>query len=174
MQNKENIDKEENEVDETTDASVNPPSGDWETKCAEMDHKYKLALADYQNLLKQSTKDRRDAILYSNEALILELLPIYDNLKYSVAHASGDGTDQWLVGISHVCQQFKKALEDAGVTEIITSDTAFDPVSMEAVENRETEDAKLDHKVADELKGGYKLHDKVIVPARVAVYKLKS
>ena len=45
---------------------------------------------------------------------------------------------------------------------------------MEAVETKETEDETQDEVVAEELKSGYQLHDKVIIPARVAVYKLKT
>ncbi len=153
-------------VNQTGDGAEN------DARLAELDHKYKLALADYQNLLKQSAKDRRDSILYANEALILELLPVYDNFKLSLKHSGGEGNEQWLVGIQHVIQQFKKALEDAGVKEIITDGQPFDPITMEAVENRPTSNEAQDEMVAEELKGGYMLHDKVITPARVAVYKL--
>ncbi len=138
-----------------------------------VDHKYKLALADYQNLLKQGVKDRRDAILYANEALILELLPVYDNLKLSFKH-SGEDNQAWLTGLQHVIQQFKKVLEEAGVVEIKTENQFFDPTSMEAVETRTTNDKKLDGLVAEELKGGYSLNEKVIIPARVAVYALAT
>lgn len=141
-------------------------------QCAELDHKYKLALADYQNLVRQSAKERRDTILYANEALILELLPVYDNLKLSVKHSGGQGNESWLTGVTHVIQQFKKVLEEAGVKEITTVGQTFDPVTMEAVENREATEEAQENTVAEELKGGYLLNEKVITPARVAVYKL--
>lgn len=138
----------------------------------DFEHKYKLALADYQNLLKQTAKDRRDSILYANQALILEMLPVYDNLKLSVKHGGEESSNQWLSGITYVIAQFKKALEDAGVKEVLTAGQPFDPATMEAVENRPTEDKKIDGQVAEELKGGYLLNEKVLIPARVAVYKL--
>ena len=139
--------------------------------CDELDHKYKLALADYQNLLRQTTKERKDTILYANESLILNLLPVYDNLKLSLQHAEADKQQPWFIGISHIIQQFKKLLEENGVKEIMTLDKKFDPITMEAVENRSTSEKDQDGKVAEELKGGYYLHDKVIIPGRVAVYK---
>ncbi len=154
------------EGSETSAAEENqPPAEDFE-------HKYKLALADYQNLLKQTAKDRRDSILYANQALILEMLPIYDNLKLSMKHGGEESSNQWLSGITYVIAQFKKALEDAGVKEVQTAGLPFDPATMEAVENRETDDKKSDGLVAEELKGGYLLNEKVLIPARVAVYKL--
>lgn len=140
-------------------------------QCAELEHKYKLALADYQNLVRQTATDRRNTILYANEALVLDLLPVYDNLKLSVKHSGGQGNESWLTGVTHVIQQFKKVLEEAGVQEIITTGKPFDPATMEAVENRDTADVSQENLVAEELKGGYLLNEKVITPARVAVYK---
>src|SRR5680860_1277033 len=47
----------------------------------DFENMYKRALADYQNLLKQSAQDRQDFVKYANEGLILEMIPVYDNLK---------------------------------------------------------------------------------------------
>lgn len=138
---------------------------------AELEHKYKLALADYQNLLKQTAKERVELALYANEGLILELLPVYENLKLSLAHFPQDGPGQWKIGLEHVLNQFKKVLQENGVIEIETTDKKFDHSLMEAVETRETDDEKLDDMVCEEVKGGYMLHNKVLIPARVAVYK---
>lgn len=159
---------------ENTDTKIPPNNEDWRAKAEEFEHKYKLALADYQNLLKQSVKDRRDTVMYANQSLILDLLPVYDNLKLSLQHAGDPKENQWLQGIGHVISQFKKCLEDAGVKEIVTVGQKFDPVSMEAVETRITKDTKQEDMVAEELKGGYMLNEKILMPARVAVYKLNN
>lgn len=165
-------------IDEQASGGDEPLTADsadtWQARAEEFEHKYKLALADYQNLLKQSAKDRRDSIMYANQALVLEILPIYDNLKLSVKHGGDESANRWLSGITYVIAQFKKALEEAGVKEIATAGQAFDPLSMEAVETRDTDSKKLDGTVAEELKGGYMLNDKVLIPARVAVYKLAN
>src|SRR3989339_557833 len=47
------------------------------------EHRYKRALADYQNLVKRSTEERMEFIKYSNEQILLEILPVYENLKIS-------------------------------------------------------------------------------------------
>jgi molecular chaperone GrpE (heat shock protein) len=78
------------------------------------------------------------------------------------------------VGLEHVLAQFKRSLAENGVEEIETKDKRFDHALMEAVETRETTDEKQDDMVAEELKGGYRLHTKVIIPARVAVYKINQ
>lgn len=147
---------------------------DCKKQCDELDHKYKLALADYQNLLKQTAKERIDLAMYANEGLILEMLPVYDNLKLTLEHYPADGDKNWLTGLQHVIQQFKKVLEEAGIKEIETEGKKFDHNLMEAVETAETEDETLDEMINKELKAGYKLYDKVIAPARVSVYKFKN
>ncbi len=154
-------------TDETTsEEQVNDP-------LEEMEHKYKLALADYQNLLKQSAKEKSELVMYANKNLILDILQVYDNLKLSFQHFPESSGAQWKTGLDHILQQFKKILEDNHVKEIETKDKKFDHELMDAVETRETDDESKDELVAEELKGGYQLHKQVISPARVAVYKLK-
>ena len=45
------------------------------------EQKYLRALADYQNLLKQSAKDKLDFAKFALEDFLHELLPVYDHLK---------------------------------------------------------------------------------------------
>ncbi len=111
---------EQQNTDEVTPDESTTELESLKAQAEELEHKYKLALADYQNLLRQTTKERRDAILYANEALILDLLPVYDNLKLSLKHSGGEGNESWLTGLQHVIQQFRKVLEEAGVKEIQT------------------------------------------------------
>lgn len=170
-------DKKSSSAEATEDKSkeeVEISHDDCEKRCNELDHKYKLALADYQNLVKQTEKERVDLAMYANQGLILELIPVYDNLKLTLQHYPPDNDNNWLTGLQHVIQQFKKILEDNGIKEIETIDKKFDHNVMEAVETIETSDKKQDDFVAKTLKAGYKLHDKVIIPARVAVYKFKN
>ena len=54
--------------------------------CQELDNKYKRALADYQNLLKRTAKEKEEFFKYSSEQLITEFIPVYDNLKMSLNH----------------------------------------------------------------------------------------
>lgn len=131
--------------------------------------KYQRALADYQNLLRQTAKDKSDLIRYGNEKLLNELLPVYDFLKISLAHSTEN--DPLASGLKYVLQEFKKVLTNASVEEIVTTDQHFDFKTMEAVETVETEDEAQNDKVAKELQSGYTIFDKVVRPARVAVYK---
>ncbi len=143
--------------------------GENDNKIIELENKYMRALADYQNLLKQTAREKSDFAKYANQDLLMGLLPIYDHLKMSLAHAAA--TDQWLEGVKHVLNQFKKVLTDNGVEQIETVGKKFDHNLMDAVESEDTEEMDKDGLVAKELKAGYSLNGKVIIPARVAVYK---
>jgi len=134
---------------------------------------YKRALADYQNLLKQTAKEKMEFVVYANEQMLREILPVYDHLKMAIKHHGGEPTDQWLTGVKHVTKQFKDVLEKIGVEEIKVKDKKFDHNLMDAISSEETEDKKLDGQVVREVKAGYKLNGKVIEPAKVIVYKLK-
>ncbi len=136
---------------------------------SELEAKYLRALADYQNLLKQTAREKSDFAKYANQGLLMDLLPIYDHLKMSLAHPAEN--DNWLQGVKHVLEQFKKVLTDNGVEQIETVGKKFDHNLMDAVESETTADESQDELVAKELKAGYTLNGKVIIPARVAVYK---
>jgi molecular chaperone GrpE (heat shock protein) len=127
----------------------------------DFEYKYKRALADYQNLLKRTAEEKHEFAKYANEQLIYDIIPIYDNLKISLQHADKEAEKNgWLEGIKHVVSQFKSTLENLGVEEIKTIDKKFDPVTMEAIEGK-------GKKVKQEVKAGYKLNGKVIIPAKV-------
>jgi molecular chaperone GrpE len=134
---------------------------------------YKRALADYQNLLKQTAKEKMEFAIYANEQMLREILPVYDHLKMAIAHYNGESTDDWITGVKHVVKQFKDVLEKIGVEEIKVKDKKFDHNLMDALSNEETEDEKLDGLVAKEIKAGYKLNGKIIEPVKVIVYKKK-
>lgn len=136
-------------------------------------NKYLRALADYQNLLKQTAKEKMEFAVYANEQMLREILPVYDHLKLAIEHHNGESTDEWLTGVKHVVKQFKDVLEKIGVEEIRVKDKKFDHNLMDAIKSEETEDENLDGYVAKEIKAGYRLNGKVIEPAKVIVYKIK-
>ncbi len=138
-------------------------------QCEEWENKYKRALADYQNLLKQTAREKEEFAKYAAEQFLYNILPVYDNLKMAIKHNSE--SDSWLEGVKYVVRQFRSVLEEIGVTEIKTKGEKFSHKTMEAVESKETHSKKKDGLVANVLKSGYTLHGKVIVPAKVVVYK---
>jgi molecular chaperone GrpE len=158
----------------TDDSKIIGDSKGKKDKFQELEHKYKRALADYQNLLKRTAIEKQEYVKYANEQLLNEILPVYDNLKMSLAHADeGAEKNGWLEGVKYVVRQFGDVLNKLGVEEIKTVGEKFDHHTMEAVEKKETDDKNKDGIVASEIMPGYKLNDKVIRAARVAVYEYK-
>jgi len=141
----------------------------------EYEDMYKRALADYQNLLRQSNDDKIKFAKYANEQILLDLLPVFDNLKLAMKHSDEElKKNPWFAGVEHVTGQFNNVLESVGVSEIKPVNEKFDHNRMEAIEKDETKDKKKDGIVSREIKTGYKLKDKVISPALVAVFEYKK
>jgi len=136
--------------------------------------RYKRALADYQNLLKQTAKEKMEFARFANEQLLYQLLPVYDHLKIALENQNEENHNSWLEGVRHVVKQFKNVLKETGVEEIKTIGEKFDHNFMEAISEEATTDEKQDGIVAKEVRAGYKLNGKVIIPAKVVVYKKKS
>lgn len=141
--------------------------------CDEFKDKYLRVLAENQNLLKQTAKEKDEFRQFAQMRFIEQILPIYDNLKISLVHAGGEKSN-WVQGVEYVVKQFADTLKNMGVTEVVTVGKKFDHHTMEAVSHEETVDDKLDGLVAKEITSGYLLGDKVIKAARVAVYQAKA
>ncbi|MFA5318357.1 MAG: nucleotide exchange factor GrpE [Patescibacteria group bacterium] len=142
-------------------------------KHEDFENLYKRALADYQNLVKQTTKEKEEFARYVKGNLIMEFIPIYENLKIAVDHADSKNHDSWLQGVQFVIKQFEDMLANNGVQIINPVDEQFNPAEHEAVEKVETEDEKQVDKIVKIVKQGYKMGNKVIQPAKVVVYSLK-
>lgn len=142
--------------------------------CIELENKYKRALADYQNLLKQTAREKEEFARYANENLLHDILPIYDNLKISLNHAGEDTMSGLIEGIKHVVRQFADALKNIGVEEVKTVGERFDHYTMEAIDKEATDDEKKDGLVSREMMSGYKLRDRVIRAAKVVVYEYEE
>lgn len=129
----------------------------------DFEHQYKLALADYQNLLKQSVKDKADFAKYALNDFLQELLPVYDHLKMSLSALPDNEKDSaWVKGVEYVLKQFKDLLSNRGVEEIKTVGENFDHNLMDAIEGK-------GNKVIKEIMPGYTLNSRVIRAAKVVV-----
>ena len=136
----------------------------------DFEYLYKRALADYQNLAKQTARERQEFAKYANEQLILEFIPVYDNLKTSLKHAD-EKASGWLEGVKYVTKQFGDVFKNFGVEEIKTEGEKFDHNTMESVDMEKTDDKDMDGIVAKEVSAGYRMGGKVIKAARVIVYE---
>ncbi|PKM91777.1 nucleotide exchange factor GrpE [Candidatus Falkowbacteria bacterium HGW-Falkowbacteria-1] len=128
-----------------------------------LENKYKRALADYQNLLKNSAEEKLELLKYSLEGFLLEILPIYSNLNASISNLSDEqANNPWVEGVKYIIKQFDEFFSKNDVSKIKTFGEKFDYNTMEAV------DGQGDY-VVKELRPGYKLKNKTIIAAGVVV-----
>ena len=152
--------KKEEVTEETIEEEAVGPDAALLQKVTEAEEKYRRALADYQNLQRRTQDEKREWARFSNNELVLKLLPILDTLMLAEKHTK----DQTFV---LTVQQFLQVLREQGIERIKTEGEMFDPLLMEAVETREGEE----HKVLEEVKAGFRSGETVIRPAYVVVGK---
>ncbi len=125
--------------------------------------------ADLDNYKKRVAREREDFAKYANEALILELIEVYENLERALANARK--TDESMArGIDMIYTNMKATLEKYGLKPIKTVGEKFDPYLHEAVLQAVDNDHD-DDTVLEEFQRGYTLNTKVIRYAKVKVSK---
>ena len=127
---------------------------------------WQRAAADFQNFKRRVEQERSESARLSSAALVINLLPVYDDLDRAVASVDSTLAGlNWVQGVSAIHQKFGRLLEAMGVREVDAVGEQFDPARHEAIGRQPGEEGKVLH-VAQK---GYSLHDKVIRPAMVIV-----
>lgn len=136
--------------------------------------KYLRAHAEFENIKKRLEKEKMEFLKYANEGLILELLPILDNLEIAEKHIK-ESKDFRAVqeGVDMIQGQIQKFLKDIGVEKVKALGEKFDPHLHEALETEESGD-KDDGLVVEELKPGYNFNGRLLRPASVKIVKGKT
>ena len=126
--------------------------------------------AEFDNFRKRTMKEKADLILNGGEKAIVTILPIIDDMERAIEN--GTKTDDPKVlreGMEIIYHKCIKALESLGVKTIDTTDADFDTDEHEAVAMVPGMGDDKKGKVIDCIQTGYKLNDKVIRHAKVAV-----
>lgn len=126
--------------------------------------------AEFENLRKRTIKEKAELILNGGEKAIVAILPIIDDMERAIEN--GTKTDDPKVlreGMEIIYHKCIKALESLGVKTIDTTDADFDTDEHEAVAMVPGMGDDKKGKVIDCIQTGYKLNDKVIRHAKVAV-----
>ena len=143
---------------------------------AEVDYwknEYYRAYADTKNLRSNLEKDFKEAMKYRSEGFIEDLLPILDSFHMALSNEPDDPKlRNYLTGFQYVYRNLVSVLENEGVSEIVPEvGKKFDHNVMDAVDTAIAEQANIVLKVYG---NGYKLHDRIIRPAKVQVSVLKE
>lgn len=139
-----------------------------EQKAHENWEKATRALAELENVRRRAEREVSNAHRYSIDKLLQALLPVADSLEQALQIAEKDS--QMAEGLKLTLKLFLDVLEKQGVTQLNPEGEPFDPKEHEAMTMQEAETAQPNTVLAVFQKG-YKLHDRIIRPARVVVAK---
>ncbi len=137
---------------------------------ADLKDKYLRSVAEFDNYRKRTLKEKAELILNGGEKAIVSILPIIDDMERAIAN--GEKTDDPKVikeGMELIYAKFQKTLEGLGVKKIETANADFDTDVHEAIAMVPGMGDDKKGKVLDCVQTGYKLNDKVIRHAKVAV-----
>ncbi len=141
-------------------------------KCEEYLEGWKRERAGFINYKKDEMERIKGIVEYSNEEIILKILPILDN--FNVAEKSipqNVKKDGHVKGLLQIKSQITEFLNSYGLEEIQTKKgDSFDPNIHEAVEKSESGQYQPDT-IIEEIKKGYKLNEKLLRPVKVKVSK---
>ena len=160
----------ENDVENASEEEEKDPLTVANEQIADLKDKYLRQVAEFDNYRKRTLKERAELILNGGEKVIGTLRPVLDDMERAIAY--GEKTDDPAVlreGMELIYHKLVKVLEGHGVSKIETEGADFDTDVHEAVAMVPGMGDDKKGKVIDCLATGYKLNDKVIRHAKVAV-----
>ena len=136
----------------------------------ELKDKYLRSVAEFDNYRKRTLKEKTELILNGGEKTITAILPVIDDMERAIVNgAKTEDANVIREGMELIYNKFIKVLESLGVKAIETENADFDTDVHEAIAMVPGMGDDKKGKVLDCVLRGYKLNDKVIRHAKVAV-----
>lgn len=161
---------EGNVAEEKAEDTEKDPLEAAQEQIADLKDKYLRSVAEFDNYRKRTIKEKADLLLNGAEKAVSAILPVMDDMERALANADKTNDAEALKeGMKLIFQKFEKCLNTLGVSKIETKDADFDTDFHEAVAMVPGMGDDKKGKVLDCVQTGYKLNDKVIRHAKVAV-----
>lgn len=161
------VQEENNNNKQSTDTDK---TAEYEATIADLKDKYLRQAAEFDNYRKRVLKEKSELIQNGGESVISSLLPIIDDFERALQNMKkSDDTAALKEGVELIYQKFMKTLESNGLKTIETKEADFNTDFHEAVAMIPAPNDESKGKVVDCVQKGYKLNDKVIRHAKVAV-----
>jgi molecular chaperone GrpE len=154
-------------------AEIERLTGERDTVARERDE-YLAALqrerAEFVNFRRRTAEERQAMLGLAAESLISKVLTLADDFDRAIeARPPTIAEDPWVEGIAAIDRKLRLLLESEGVTPVAAAPgTPFDPREHEAVASVPGT-PHPDGSIVEELRRGYRLRDRVLRPALVAV-----
>ena len=126
--------------------------------------------AEFLNFKRRTAEERDRDLGLAGEDLIRKVLNVADDFDRAIdARPASVAEDPWFEGIAAIDRKLRILLESEGVTSIDASPgTTFDPREHEAIVNVPGT-GRPDGEIVETVRRGYRLRERVIRPALVAV-----
>jgi molecular chaperone GrpE len=134
-------------------------------------------VAEFENYRKRLESDFSNAVKYANEKLLLQMLPVIDDLERSLeagrkvidsGRVERRDYESFYQGVKMIYSKLMKVLESHGVKPFDSIGKPFDVYYHDALMRVPRDDVPPDT-VIDEVERGYMFYDKVLRHAKVIV-----
>lgn len=163
----------------------NPPNDSVDERCsncdaseeaaqralAEAEEMRLRALAEADNARKRFLREKDEAIRYAATGVLSEIIPALDNMDLALEHGKkNEACKDFYVGVEMTYKLLLAALQKHGLSQVGAVGEEFDPAVHEAVSMAPDENVP-NGAVCALLNRGYKLHERLLRPAKVIVCK---
>ena len=126
--------------------------------------------AEFLNYKRRTAEERQRDLGLAAEYLIRKVLALADDFDRAIdARPESIAADAWFEGVSAIDRKLRQLLESEGVTTIDAAPgTPFDPRDHEAIANVPGT-GRPEGEIVEQVRRGYRLRDRVLRPALVAV-----
>ena len=122
--------------------------------------------AEFENARKRAERERLEFRDYATGNVVEQFLPVLDN--FELALKSTGTAHQLRSGVQLIVKQMEDVLKQLQVLPVPAVGEEFDPRVHEALGSVERDDLPDQH-VAEEIRRGYKLRERLLRPAMVRV-----
>jgi molecular chaperone GrpE len=132
---------------------------------AELNDQYLRLAADFENFKRRTFRDRESVVALANERFAIDFLEVVDNFDRALKSDDSHLRE----GLEQIHQLLGVQLQRHGIVPIDSLNKPFNPTEHEAIAHIPSQEPE--GTVIDEVAKGYKLNEKVIRYAKVAVSK---
>jgi len=157
------LDQEKKDISPADSAS--PSFEDLQRDYRDLNERFLRLAADFDNYRKRMARELDARIACAIDGFALDLLDVVDNFERAAQSEDGKARE----GLEQIHKLFRTVLERHGIRPIESKGTTFDPALHEAV--AAIPSPHEEGTVVEEFCCGYRMHDRVIRCAKVAVSK---
>jgi molecular chaperone GrpE len=152
-------------VEERREDEAEPQQRDPAAQLAELEDRYKRALADLDNYRKRSAREVERRVAESTESQLRQWLEAVDSVDRALQMGAGDPAAD---GLRAVREQMEAILARQGVERLGAVGERFDPERHDAIAVVPSAEVP-DRTVLEVARSGFSLGDRVLRPAQVVV-----